>query len=131
LADFGRVAELPGVARETGPYSRALSPRRIDRRTAIGRHVAAFERGLIEHAGGKPSLPMRALIDQAVSIELQLTLLERKGIDTDHDRRCYASWLNGKRLTLKAIGFSPAAEKPPSLADYLREKEAAATEAAA
>ena len=107
---------MPGVARETGPYSKALSPRKIDRRTAIGRHIAAFERGLIEHCGGKPSLPTRSLIDQAVSIELQLALLERKGIETDHDRRCFAAWLNSKRLTLRAIGFAPAAARAPSLA---------------
>ena len=110
---------MPGVAREVGAYSSGCSRRKIDRRTTIGRHIAAFERGLIEHVGGNPSLPVRALIDQAVSIELQLALVERKGIETDHDRRCYAAWLNAKRLTLRTIGFEPAAAKPPSLAEHL------------
>jgi len=109
---------LPGVAREVGPYSRAFNPRKIDRRTAVGRHVAAFERGLIEHVGGKPSLPVRSLIDQAVSIELQLTLLERKGITTDHDRRCYAAWLNSKRLTLREIGMRAAAAPQMDAREY-------------
>jgi hypothetical protein len=103
-----------GVERELSPYSRANNPRKIDHRTTIGKHLAAFERGLIEHCGGRPSLPVRSLIDQAVSIELQLTLLERKGIETDHDRRCYAAWLNGKRLTLRAIGFEPAKTTRPA-----------------
>jgi hypothetical protein len=49
-------------------------------------------------------------------------LLEKKGIETDHDRRCYAAWLNAKRLTLRAIGFQPAATKQPTLAAYLAAK---------
>ena len=113
--------KILGVKHEIGPYSKALSPRKIDRRTAIGRHLCAFERGLIEHCGGNPSLPIRALIDQAVSLELQLALLERKGIETDHDRRCYAAWLNGKRLTLRAIGFAPSAPRQMTALDYAAE----------
>jgi hypothetical protein len=87
---------------------------------------------LIEHCGGSPSLPVRALIDQAVSLELQLTLLERKGIETDHDRRCYAAWLNGKRLTLRAIGFEPTGKlvAPMDAVQYARMLDAAAETAA-
>src|SRR5437764_5965470 len=108
--------KLIGVAREIGPYSKGLNPRKYDRRTSIGKHLSAFERGLIEHCGGDPTLPVRALIDQAVSLELQLTLLERKGIETDHYRRCYAAWLNGKRLTLRAIGLEqPAKAQRPMM----------------
>ena len=119
---------MTGVVREIGPYSKALNPRKIDRRTAIGRHLSAFERGLIEHCGGRPSLPLRALVDQAVSIELQLTLLERKGIETDHDRRCFGAWLNAKRLTLRAIGLEPAAGKR-SAAEVLASRTAGRTTA--
>ena len=115
---------MPGVAKPVSPYSVPHRLRKIDRRTRLGQHIRDFERGLIEHVGGKPSLPVRALIDQAVSIELQLALLERKGIETDHDRRCYAAWLNAKRLTLRAIGFAPAVTKPPSLAEYLARRAA-------
>jgi hypothetical protein len=102
-----------------GPYSHPNALRKLDRRTAMGRHIRDFEAGLVEHVGGAPSLPMRALIDQAVSLELQLALLERKGIETDHDRRCFAAWLNAKRLTLRAIGFEPAKAKQPTLAEHL------------
>lgn len=120
-------AELPGVARVIGPYTKGCRLRKCDRRTAIGRHISAFERGLIEHVGGNPSLPVRALIDQAVSIELQLALLEGKGIETDHDRRCYAAWLNAKRLTLRCIGFEPAAPPPMDAIEFGRLLEARVT----
>ena len=96
-----------------GPYSRPHRLRRIDRRTTLGKYICDFEAGLISHTGGQPSFAIRALIDQAVSLEVQLMLLERAGIKTDLDRRCYASWLNAKRNLLKAVGLKPAADEKP------------------
>jgi hypothetical protein len=66
----------------------------------------------VRHVGGAPGVAVAALIDQVVGIELQLVLLEQKGLETDHDRRCYGALLNAKRLTLREIGLAPAAAKP-------------------
>ncbi len=122
-ADQRQIA--PAKSKMPGAYSRDRL-RRIDGRTLLGKHIRAFERGLVEHVGGRPSLPVRALIDQAVGLEVQIKLLEIAGITTDHDRRCYSAWLNAKRLTLRELGMKPAAERAPSLAEYLASKKAAA-----
>jgi hypothetical protein len=44
----------------------------VDGRTSVGRHVRGFERALRAHVGGSPSMPLLALVDQAVGIELQI-----------------------------------------------------------
>jgi hypothetical protein len=99
-------------SRRIGAYSRGLRARSVDGRSALGLHLRKFESGLVQHCGGAPGVPVAALIDQAVGIELQLVLLEQKGIETDHDRRCYGALLNAKRLTLREIGLRPAALSP-------------------
>lgn len=104
-------------AHPIGPYSRQLRSRKVDGRTAIGRHIREFENQLIAHTGGAPSFPIRALIDQAVGIELQIVLLEERGITTDHDRRTYGALLGAKRLTLREIGLKPVAPPVPTLAE--------------
>jgi hypothetical protein len=96
-----------------GPYSRPHRLRNLDCRTALGKYIRTFEAALIEHAGGQLPFAVRVLIDQVVGLEVQLMLLERAGVRTDHDRRCYASWLNAKRNLLKAIGLKAAADEKP------------------
>jgi hypothetical protein len=98
--------------------------RNIDGRTSIGRYIREFEQGLIDYAGAAPDFAALTLIDQAVGLELQIKLLERDGIKTEHDRRCYSAWLNAKRLTIGALKKSAATKAGPSLADILAQSAA-------
>lgn len=115
---------MTAKAHPIGPYSRQLRSRKVDGRTAIGRHIREFENQLVAHTGGAPAFPIRALIDQAVGIELQIVLLEERGITNDHDRRTYGALLGAKRLTLREIGLKPVAPPVPTIAEHMARKAA-------
>jgi hypothetical protein len=52
---------------------------------------------LIEHVGGNPTPPMRALVEQAAQLRVRIALMDRKfatdGKQTDHDSRTYLAWV--------------------------------------
>lgn len=123
--------------RELGPYSKKLRRGAIgdslDGRSALGRFVRDLERQLIEHLGGAPSITQQLLIERLIKTTVQLNALDEKlssGEWTDHDSRTHGGLINRQRLLLRELGLKGAAEKPPSLADYLAAKAAkAASEA--
>jgi hypothetical protein len=112
------------------PYSRPNALAKLDQRTKEARLIRDTRTELLAHVGGKPSATQRALIEQLVQIRLRLAVMDRKfaatGAQTDHDSKIYLAWANSYARLLRQLGFAGPKEHAPSLADYLRVKDAAA-----
>jgi len=104
-------------------------------RTREGQRAKHFRAELVAHLGGAPSTTQRALIEQAVQIKLRLAVMDRAfagtAVMTAHDSRVYLAWSNSLVRTLRTLGLKGHAERPPSLADYLGARAAAASGQAA
>src|SRR5689334_18426168 len=83
-----------------GPYS-ALIDRgalgTINGRSREGKFLRAYEKMLVEHVGGQPSVTQRALISRTARLALHLELLDEKAIKKDGgltptDCHFYAVW---------------------------------------
>lgn len=114
---------------QIGPYSRAIDRgaigSRIDGRSREGRFLRQYERQLIEHVGGNPSIVQRALIHRAARLALHLELMDERSLAGEvefgtHDHHFYVAWSNGLARLLARLGMDrPDAPKPPSLAEYV------------
>lgn len=86
---------------------------------------------LTKHVGGAPTFPQRMLIEQTAIIGLQLALSAEEvasgEVLTRHDHSQMIAWQNAFRRNLVELGLLEAAAtaaKPPSVADYWRQKTA-------
>jgi hypothetical protein len=84
---------------------------------------------LVAHVGGAPSATQRALIDRAVMLTVHLAMIDRKALQpgaelTEFDRRQYLAWSNALTRLMRQLGPKCAAEKPPSLSDYIAQAAA-------
>lgn len=111
-----------------GPYSRVIDRgavgRLIDGRSREGRFLRAYERQLIQHVGGSPSIVQRALISRAARLALHLELIDERSLAgnhqfTTHDHLDYVSWSNALARLLARLGLQPAASPSPTLNDVL------------
>jgi hypothetical protein len=123
------MAQSSATRHKIGPYSRKLRrgiiADNIDGRSTLGRFCRDLEAQLIAHVGGKPSIAQRLLIQRIIRGTVQLEAFDEKmlgGNWTDQDARNYHGLINRHRLLLREIGLEAAAAKPPSIADYLRDK---------
>lgn len=111
-------------------HSRPAALAKLDGRTREARIMRAARDELTAHVGGKPSATQRALIERAATLTLRVAQLDAKAADagamSDHASKQYLAWSNSLTRTLRELGLKPAAEKPPSLADYLRQRGAEA-----
>lgn len=99
--------------RITGPFSRAIDRGAlgtINGSTREGRFLRSYERMLIEHVGGNPSITQRALISRTARLALHLELMDEKALKngdvfgpTHH--HFYVSWSNSLARHLEKIGF--------------------------
>jgi len=97
----------------------------IDGRSREGRYLRAYERQLVEHVGGNPSIVQRALIQRAARLALHLELMDERSlagdhIFTTHDHLHYVSWSNALARLLTRLKLHPAAEPQTSLAGLLK-----------
>jgi hypothetical protein len=96
------------------PYSRALSRGAIGElsgRSKDGRFLAHFERELVAHVGGSPSICQKVLIRRAARILLRLEAFDTKldgGNFTDTDARVVNQLSNQLRLSLRELGIKGA-----------------------
>jgi hypothetical protein len=122
----------PKIGRQIGPYSRRHRLAKLDGRTKEAALLRETRARLVAHVGGSPSAVQAELIERAAQLTLKVAQLDAKldaGAMTDHDHRHYLAWSNTLTRTLAHLGLKAAAERAPSLADYLAAK--AASEAAA
>jgi|SRR5579872_1785215 len=116
--------------RGLGPNSRRHRLGYLDRRTYEGKVYEEFRRKLVEHVGGSPTITQAAIIERASYVYLRCKLMDAKTATdafTDLDSRQYLASANTLGRLLAQLGLDrPVMDKPPSLADYLRDKGHAA-----
>lgn len=113
-----------------GPYSRAGTLAKIDKRTREGRLLAEVRADLTQHCGGMPSATQRGIIERCAWLSLWVAQLDAKAVEggglTDHDHRTYLAWSAALARLLRQLGTKGAPEKRLSLADHLAATGAAA-----
>lgn len=88
-----------------------------------GRFLAACKAELAAHLGGEPTPAARVVIDRLSWLRLHVVLIDERaagGVPVSaHDQRAYLAFSNAISHGMRQLGLKGAAEKPPSLADYL------------
>jgi hypothetical protein len=124
------TADMPQI----GPYSRTATLSKLDGRTREARLMRSTRAALIAHVGGKPSVVQQTLIERACQLQIRIAMMDRDfadgGVQTEHDSRTYLAWSNSLTRTLRELGLKGAADKRPSLQDYLAGRSAQAPAAA-
>lgn len=114
-----------------GPYSSSSSLTKIDGRSADGRFLRRVRAELALHCGGKPSATQHALIDRIAWLRLRIAAMDARTAAstqlTEHDSRTYLAWVGAMSRLMRELGpaVPTAADKPPSLKDYLAQRQAA------
>src|SRR5262249_33385246 len=114
---------------------RQLGPRTIDRRTSLGKHLAAWRAELVTDLGGEEALStqQRALVDVLVRQELLLEsvdswLLAQRTLVNSGNRTLLPVVRERQALAdslaryLAQLGLERRAKPIPSLDDYLRQR---------
>lgn len=118
-----------------GPHSRPGILAVIDGRRAEAKLMQSVRAQLTAHCGGSPSATQRMIIQQAAMLTLRLHLMDKRfaetGAQTDHDSRTYLAWANSLSRLLRQLGLRGAAEKAPTLQDYVAGRSSAQAPAAA
>lgn len=116
------------VDRRVGPYSKYGAIATLDGRSKPALLMKRIRAELVAHVGGKPNAVERQLIERAVRLTWHLEMMDERLANnppTLHDLNAYIAWQNALGRTLARLGLKGAAAKPPSLADYLAERERA------
>jgi hypothetical protein len=99
---------------------------KIDRRRREARLLETTRAELAVHLGGAPSAVQRLLIERAAMLTLHVALFDERAIAaqgmSERDAREYLAYSNSLTRTLKALGVDGAAQKAPTLQEYLRAK---------
>lgn len=113
-----------------GPYSRCARLSKADGRTREARLVRSLRAELEQHVGGKPSIAVRLLIDQACELQLRIATMNRKfqasGEFTEHDSRTFLAWNNSLSRLLRQIGLKGAPARALTPAEIMRQPAGAA-----
>jgi len=93
---------------------------RLDRRTRLGRDVAAFRRELLQHVGDRPSATQRAIVELAVQLRARLVAMDQafaeRGDQSAHDTKSYLAWSNSLARAMGRLGLKGPAEAVPTIA---------------
>ena len=114
LTDY--VTDMPIL----GPYSNCATLAKLDGRTKEARLVKSLRDELTAHVGGSPSTTQRLLIDQAVQLQLRLSLMDkdggRTGEMTERNQVQYLAWSGALTRLLRQLGLNAAPKPAPTLA---------------
>jgi hypothetical protein len=143
-------AAINEVAQKARAY-RAVTIRKVDGRSRLGRVMRETRAALLAHFDGRPTATQRILIERAVTKAGYLARLDSEALSpdgmSDHRRREYQAADNSYRLILRELGLknapvhqraanlqdytaSRASSSPAALADETAAKEPATPEAA-
>lgn len=99
----------------------AVAP--LDKRTRLGKDVAAFRAVLVQHCGGRPSGTQGALIEVALQLRIRLAAMDARFAETGemsaHDSKIYLSWSNSIARVMRQLGLRGAPQRQPTLAEIL------------
>ncbi len=106
-----------------GPYSRNAILAKLDGRTRQARLAQSLRAELVTHVGGSPSTTQRLLIDQAVQLQLRLSLMDADGAGTGemngHNTAQYLAWSGALTRLLRQLGLKPAPVRPQTLSEAM------------
>jgi hypothetical protein len=106
-----------------GPRSKPDRFKKLDGRTQLAKLQKSLRADLIAHVGGTPSATQKLLIEQAVGLQLRLSLLDQTtlyGMDmTPSDTPRYLAWANSLARLLRQLGLKSAPQPKASLAEHL------------
>jgi hypothetical protein len=103
-----------------------LSRRNLDQRSKLARALREIEGELVSAIGGNPSPQQTILIHRIVYKLARITFFEASTLAGDKGAdEHYLAWSNSLRLDLQAIGLDRVPPPTPTLADYLRNFDAA------
>ena len=98
----------------------------IDGRSAEGRRLSVIRSSLAEHVGGNPSVAQSLLIDRIAILCLRMELMDKRALQagaiTDRSAREYLGWNNSVSRMIRQLGLKGAADKQPSLSEYIARK---------
>jgi hypothetical protein len=125
---------LPEQSPAVTTKSPARKPRRRPAHTSLDARSWQFKllqktkADLLAHAGGKPSITARALIERAAWLTVYVAEMDAKArageLMSAHASHQYLAWSNSLARTLSRIGFQDAASQTPSLADHIARRAA-------
>jgi hypothetical protein len=96
--------------------------RRVHALSAPAKIAKKLRAELVAHVGGNPTPVQMALVDTAYQLRLKLAVFDARFIElgglSDHGRREYLAFVNSFCRVLDRLGFAPAPEPRPSIADH-------------
>ena len=118
---------MPGEkVRVVNPYSRPHTLAKLDKRTKEARLLRETRDRLIAHVGGAPSEVQLQLIERISMLTLHVGVFDRRAIEagglSERDRREYLAYSNSLERALRQLGVKGAAEKTPTLQEYLAQR---------
>jgi len=115
-------------AHRVGPHSRPKPIAEVDLRTKEGKFLQAYEKMLVRHVGGDPSITQWALITRTARLALHCELLDAQALKdgkglTVTSQHFYCVWTNSLARHLAKLGFEPHKAKAakPSLSKVMAE----------
>jgi hypothetical protein len=115
---------LPADGSEKARGYRAVTLKKVDGRSRLGRVMRQVRTDLLQHFGGQPSATQRILIERAVTKAGYLARLDSEALSpdgmSDHRRREYQAADNSYRLILRELGLknAPVHQRAANLQDY-------------
>jgi hypothetical protein len=101
---------------------------KIDRRRIEYRILREVREALVKHCGGNPSPTQAVIIERVAWLSLRCSQIDRKVIEgtlTDYDAKSALAWSPAIQRSCKLLGLQSTDAEPPSLADVLRDGDAA------
>jgi hypothetical protein len=98
---------------------------RPDGRTRLAKTIARLKDDLADHLGGNPNPAQRILIDRIAHKTVKIMIYESGLLERpdEPNRDYYAAMCNSLRLDLIALGIRGKGQEPPSIEEYLKQKE--------
>jgi hypothetical protein len=96
------------MTRRPGPYTRT-DLTKLDGRRKESAFLKGVRAELVEHVGGDPTAPQRALIESAAQLRLRISMMDRKLTESkattpnEHDTATYLAWSGTLARTMKTL----------------------------
>jgi hypothetical protein len=98
----------------------------IDGRRAEAYRMKEVRADLVSHVGGHPTVTQALLIDRIAVLLLRMELMDAEALRgsamSDKDAKAYLGWNNTVSRMLRQLGLKGAANRGPTLADYISRK---------
>jgi hypothetical protein len=108
---------------KVGPQSTSTRLAKLDGRTTLAKRAKQRREELIQHVGGNPSATQKALIEQAVMLQMRIDMMDSATIEggamNSGDDRRYLAWANSLARLMRQLGQKSAPRPTVSLAAHI------------